>query len=350
MKYINEIIMRYKRIRNRQHLKNIYSNKYAFVGIGGHSVNNLYPVLYYLGVPFKYICCKSQGNVELIKKRTDIMATTSLADIMTDDEIKGVFVSVSVDTNFEISKKVLDSGKSLFVEKPPCRSKKELDCLIDLADNNKVAVTMVGVQKRYSPIMQTLCRRLKGERCLSYNMKYLTGLYPEGEALLDLFIHPLDCACFLFGKAKVTGIDYVRQSNGALTLMLLLTHKNAKGMVELSTGYTWANAIEQLTINTKNGVYVQDQMENLKFYHKSGSIFGIPVEKIVHRSPVVVELYGRNNFVPTIANNQIHTQGYFNEIKTFVDAVEYNNDSKVCSSLRMLENTYDLIGEIRKML
>ena len=97
-------------------------------------MNNLYPVLYYLGVPLKYICCKSQGNVELIKKRTDIMATTSLADIMTDDEIKGVFVSVSVDTNFEISKKVLDSGKSLFVEKPPCRSKKELDCLIDLAD------------------------------------------------------------------------------------------------------------------------------------------------------------------------------------------------------------------------
>ena len=27
MKYINEIIMRYKRIRNRQHLKNIYSNE-----------------------------------------------------------------------------------------------------------------------------------------------------------------------------------------------------------------------------------------------------------------------------------------------------------------------------------
>ena len=80
-------------------------------------------------------------------------------------------------------------------------------------------------------------------------------------------------------------------------------------------------------------------MENLKFYHKNGSIFGIPVEKIVHRSSVVVELYGRNNFVPTIANNQIHTQGYFNEIKTlhrkvvkdFTDAfiIKFRNGKKI---------------------
>lgn len=350
MKYVDKMIMRYKAIRNKRFLQNTYSKKYAFVGFGSHSVNNLYPVLDYLDVPLKYICCKSPDKVELIKKKTGIATTVLIDEILNDGEVEGVFVSVAPKSHFDIAKKVLECGKSLFIEKPPCCSIEELNVLINLAEMNKVAVTVVGMQKRYSPIAQILVNRLNSEKCLSYNMRYLTGLYPEGDALLDLFIHPLDYVSFIFGDADVVGSDYVKQSDGGITLMLLLSHKNAKGMLELSTRHTWSHAEEWLSINTKGGIYVQEQMEKLRFYPKNGTLLGVPIEKIIHRQHLEMELFGRNNFVPTFANNQIYTQGYFNEIKTFVDAVEGKEYKKCLSSLQSMRSTYELIRTIKSIL
>ena len=56
---MNAIIERYKKIRKKGVLSKKYKEKYAFVGIGNHSINNLYPVLNYLNVDIKYIIVKS---------------------------------------------------------------------------------------------------------------------------------------------------------------------------------------------------------------------------------------------------------------------------------------------------
>ena len=40
---IKNIIDRYKRIRSMRQLKQVYGGNYAFVGVGDHSTNNLYP-------------------------------------------------------------------------------------------------------------------------------------------------------------------------------------------------------------------------------------------------------------------------------------------------------------------
>ncbi|MCW4111943.1 hypothetical protein [Segatella copri] len=67
-------------------LKQIYGGNYAFVGIGNHSTNNLYPVLNYLHVPLKYICCKSEDKLPFIEAAyPNVCATTSLDDILHDD-------------------------------------------------------------------------------------------------------------------------------------------------------------------------------------------------------------------------------------------------------------------------
>lgn len=56
---------------------------------------------------------------------------------------------------------------------------------------------------------------------MSYNLKYLTGSYPEGDAMLDLFVHPLDYVTFLFGKAEVKFAGWIEYH----TLMLVLNTK-----------------------------------------------------------------------------------------------------------------------------
>lgn len=343
---IKDIIERYKHIRSIRQLEQAPKGYYAFVGFGGHSAANLYPVLDYLHVPLKYICCRSNEKAQLISKvYPNIHSTTSLQEILIDEEVKGVFVSITPQEHFHVASEVLKSGKSLFVEKPPCQNKEELMQLITIAEKENVH-TVVGLQKRLAPAIQILKKKLK--RCkttVSYNLKYLTGAYPEGDALLDLYIHPLDYVTYLFGKANVKCVEKV----GDHTLMLLLKHENATGVLELSTGYSWAEAEENLTVNTNNGIYQMEQMENLTFQSKQQLAMGLPLEKIRSHQIVTKKLLHRNNFVPTLPNNQVYTQGYFDTIKNFVDVVECRKDSSE-QSLEQFIDTFALLDTIRSLV
>ena len=350
MKYINGLIHRYKDINSRKLLRNVYYGNYAFVGIGSHSLNNLYPILNYLQVKLKYICCQSTDKAKMIQhKYAGVKGTTSIDEILEDKEIKGIFVSASPASHYNLASKILKCGKSLFIEKPPCYSLEELNNLIDKVKMYGSPVSMAGLQKRYSPLTDALTDRIKHDKCISYNLKYLTGLYPEGDPLLDLFIHPLDYVVYLFGEAKIKGIDYVKNKDGGLTIMLILQHCDTTGMLELSTAYTWADACESITVNTTDGTYSLSQMEELTYVPKSRAILGVPTEKFMHRHSSYIKLSARNNFSPVMANNQIYTQGYFNEIKNFVDLVECKSSS--CrSSFESLKNTYALIKDIRDII
>ena len=87
MRYTKQLIDRYKRFRNTNLLRHDYHAKYAFVGIGNHSMNNLYPVLAFLHVPLKYVCCKSADKLPLIERAyAGVHATTSLQEILADEE------------------------------------------------------------------------------------------------------------------------------------------------------------------------------------------------------------------------------------------------------------------------
>ena len=346
MEYIKNIIERYKQIRSMRQLKQIYGGNYAFVGIGNHSTNNLYPVLNYLHVPLKYICCKSEGKLPFIEAAyPNVCATTSLDDILHDDDIKGVFVSVSPQSHFTIASKVIKSGKALFIEKPPCQSEDELLQLIEMRKAAGFPQVTVGLQKRNAPVIRILKKELqKSKGRMSYNLKYLTGSYPEGDAMLDLFVHPLDYVTFLFGKAEVKFAGWIEHH----TLMLVLEHEKATGVLELSTGYSWNDAKECMTVNTSSGIFEMEQMESLIYKGKQSTLMGVPVEKVYQRKRVDVHLFDRNNFVPTIHNNQIVTQGYFDTIKSFVDAVEKRKSSSE-QSLEAIIDTYKLIESIRSI-
>ena len=111
---MHQLINRYKRFRTKRLLSKAYQYSYAFVGMGQHSMTNLYPVLHYLGVPMKYICVTSKQKALLIESKIPhIIATTSIDDILGDDTVKGIFVSASPEAHFSIASRILKTGKSL---------------------------------------------------------------------------------------------------------------------------------------------------------------------------------------------------------------------------------------------
>lgn len=340
---IQALIKRYKQMRTERFLRQTYQYQYAFVGMGQHSLTNLYPVLHYLGVPLKYICVTSARKARLIEQKfPNVKATTSLNEILNDEAIKGIFVSAYPTAHFSIATQVLRSGKSLFIEKPPCRTLEELDTLIDLKRLQGSPVVMVGLQKRYAPAVQLLKKRLNKERLINYDLHYLTGVYPEGDALLDLYIHPLDLVCFLFGKPEILTCRRAAKDS----YILMLQHPHIVGTLELSTAYTWTAAEETMKVCTHSGIYNLSQMEELTFSPKSSSLIGVPIEKVHPRCKTVEYLYTRNNFAPILTNNQVYSQGYFNEISAFVESVEDRTDS-VLTSLQSIRDTYQLISTFK---
>ena len=340
---IQQLINRYKRMRTEHLLRQTYQCQYAFVGMGQHSLTNLYPVIHYLGVPLKYICVTSERKARLIERTfAGVKATTSLNEILTDKAVKGIFVCASPSAHFAIASQILKSGKALFIEKPPCQTLSELDSLIGLRQLHGAPVAMAGLQKRYAPATELLRKRLSKERLVSYDLHYLTGAYPEGDALLDLYIHPLDLVCHLFGKPAIIACRQV----GKTSCLLMLQHPQVVGTLELSTAYAWTSAEETLKVCTASGIYRLSQMDELTYESIPATVCGIPTDKIHPRHRSLEYLCCRNNFTPTLPNNQVYSQGYFHAIKAFVDAVE-GRRKVVTTDLNAIRDTYQLIDEMR---
>lgn len=339
---IKKLIDRFKNRRTMAHLQERCAGRYAFVGMGQHSLTNLYPVLDYMRVPLKYICVTNADKARLIGlKYAPVVATTSLAEVLADKDVKGVMVAASPSAHFAIASQVIESCKALFIEKPPCATSNQLEQLIELQER-RGAVVSVGLQKRYAPSVGVLQKRLAKDKAMSYVMRYVTGAYPEGDALTDIYIHALDLVTYLFGRATVVA----SKPTGHNSYMVMLRHGDTIGSLELSTAYTWSTANENLSVCTSKGVYELSQMEQLTFMRRQPVVCGVPLEKVLRTNPTVEYLYGRNNFVPTVVNNQIYSQGFYNECKAWVDLVE-GRSSLNLSPLQSLRDTFRLIDDIQ---
>ncbi len=341
---MNKIIERYKKIRKKGLLQKKYKGKYAFVGIGNHSIHNLYPVLNYLNVDLKYIVAQSQDTVDLIQNNyPNTTATTQLSDVLEDSEIKGVFVSANPASHFGLAKQILGSNKNVFIEKPPCSSLAELKELI-VAEGQSSAQVLTGLQRRYSPVYNILSNKVK--QASYYTLKYKTGSYPEGDELLDLFIHPLDALFFLFGTGKVEHIKVIKEK-GTIIYLAQIQHENGVvGSIEFSTAFSWMEAQDVLTINTAKGEYITENTSKLTFQSKPKVILNIPLEKVKTFIPQTSTLYQQNSFLPVKVHNQIYSAGYYNELAAFLQLCE-NGNATNSSPLSSLVATYEAIEQLR---
>ena len=338
------LIEKYKTYRKKKQLEKVYTSKYAFIGIGNHSINNLYPVINFLNASLKYIVTKNKDTASFVNDAYDnIEGTNDLDKVLNDSDIKGVFISANPKSHFSLIKKVLAKDKNVYVEKPPCSTLDELNELIELEKKSKGFV-LVGFQKRYAPLFNILKPNLKDAKY--YNLRFFTGNYPEGDEILDLFIHPLDIVSYLFGESKILSSKKINTQKGATTYLLHIEHNNGIiGNIELSTDFWWAKAKESFYINTEKYIYESENTSKLIRYKKPTTILNIPLEKI--KPPVITTelLYEKNEFLPVKEHNQLYSSGYFNEIKTFLDLSEGLKTENL-SSLKSLISTYNLIENL----
>jgi virulence factor len=320
--------------------------KYAFVGVGMHSLTNLYPIIHHFGLDLKSICTKqSSWEGEMGSLFPHCRFTHRLEDILQDAEIEGVFVCASPSAHYGLVSQLLDAGKKVFVDKPPCSNLTELETLIRLHPR---AVCKVGLQRRYWPANGIIKQRVAQAR--TYIYQFYFGSYLAGDVYTELFIHALDfCQC-IFGDFKPAHFAQKKDSEG-ITIQLHADHQNqVSGMIELSTHFSWNSPRDLMSVNCSRELLTIEYPMLVKGLQKPNRLFNLPTERLLHQSSVSKEYFSAAGLVlPVLELNTLVLQGFYGELEYFIRLVEdAGGPADQPNDLIRLRNIYALIETWKK--
>lgn len=340
-KILSGLIKRYKKIQQTKFLNAPLDGQqhFAIVGAGQHATTHLYPCLWHLGAPVRKICTVHEATaVKAALRFPECKGTTRLEDILQDQTIRGVIVCTDPGAHPEICSRLLKAGKQVFVEKPLGKTSEELAAVQANASDK---VLMVGLQRRFSPLAQKISNKLKDP--ISYHYQFRVGAYPEGDAVYDLFIHPVDFAISLFGKAAVRHCTLLKNGSG-LTVNLILDHGNCTGNLELSTHYSWKFCSEELTICQQDGIIRSSYPSSLTYEKKQASMMGLPLEKLGSKGRSLEILLQPNDFNPIATNNSLVQMGFYPALELFVQRVRSGSANQ--QEQQELQAVYRILDQI----
>jgi virulence factor len=340
---LNALLKRFNHHRKEKYFQTplFHTQKdYAFIGFGIHSMTSLYPILRHFNIRLKYICTKSADwKKQLSPLFPGCSFTHDIKDIITDPSVAGVFVCAAPEAHFGILTQLLKAGKSVFAEKPPCRTLPELQQLQEI---NPAAICKIGLQRRHWPGNKSVLKKCSA--ATNYIYQFQTGPYPQGDPFTELFIHPLDYSQFLFGPAQLQSFSKNLDDKG-ITLQLHLTHPGGiSGLLHLSTHYTWNPPLECLTVNTKGESLTLQYPTSVTGRQMPFRILNTPAERLM-RQPIATKEYfsGIPTFVPALETNTFFTQGFLSEMEDFISLVENPGVNKSeANDLGSLLNVYEL--------
>lgn len=347
---LHSTIEAYKKWRRKKRLDGLFSDgpSFAFIGVGQHSMDNLYPVILNMGVRIKYLYSRdlrvASEAAYLFRGCTGV---SDLSFILNDAGVQGVFICMKNEHQFPLVKACLDAGKYVFVEKPAVNSYTALQELVAHPHADKC---MIAFNKRFSPLNRQLKKNI--DSTYSYQGRYTTGAYPEGDAILELFCHPIDNILQIFGPVDQYSLLHYAEIKGGIHLQLVVRHQHATGILELSTCYSWAMFSDTLNCLTPRNIVEISYPGTFRIMSLGRRLAGIPVNKIFNSGQQLSE----SNYTmatPVAANNPVVQYGYRDEIIYFVTQVQQGKmlhraaPETFIHTFRMLDELKQAIGQKR---
>jgi predicted dehydrogenase len=229
------------------------------------------------------ICDKSEASLRRAKAaHPDVHVTTDCAEILDSPDIDAVAVITPVWTHFELAKRVLNSGKHLFIEKPFTSTSQQAEDLIERAERKNLTIMVDhtflftgAVRKIRSLIDDNTLGRLNYYDSTRVNL----GLFQHDvNVLWDLAPHDLSIVDYLIGQTPDAIV-----ATGA-------PHKNGLAYVAFMTAYFPNNVIAHINVNWLSPVKIRTTLiggekkmlvwndleadEKIKIYDKGVEITG----------------------------------------------------------------------------
>ena len=155
-----------------------------FVGAGNYANKILIPAFKKAGVSLQGVASKTGlGGVRAARKHGFVEATTEISSLIADKEADAVVIATRHDSHAGYVIDALNAGKHVFVEKPLCLEKEELDRIrmaYEKKNGNENLILMVGFNRRFSSLVEKTKRLIEGTGgpC-SFVMTVNAGMIPS---------------------------------------------------------------------------------------------------------------------------------------------------------------------------
>ena len=148
----------------------------GFVGAGNYASSMLLPQLAQRDdVELAHVATTSSLSAMNAQRRFGFAeASTAVSTILDDESIDAVFIVTRHNSHADLTCQALQSGKTVFVEKPLALSQEELDRVLDVVSSTGNDRLMVGFNRRFAPLLVDLRTRL-GVKDTPMTVRYLVN-------------------------------------------------------------------------------------------------------------------------------------------------------------------------------
>jgi predicted dehydrogenase len=251
----------------------------GIIGAGNFTKMTMLPALKSSRADVKFIA--SAGGVTgtaLAKKYNIEYSTTDYKEIISDKEVDLVLITTRHNQHAKIVIETLNSGKSVFVEKPLTINEQDLDEIVTAYQKGNKTL-MVGFNRRFSPHIQKM-KSLVGNSPMNVIATMNAGFIPANSWVQDLSVgggrivgeacHFIDLITFLTGsKVKAVCMNALGVKPGANTdnASILLKYENGStGVINYFSNGSKAYSKERLELYSQERTLVLDNFQSLKGY------------------------------------------------------------------------------------
>lgn len=256
----------------------MYDVNAAIIGFGKWGFNHVNTASKLVKPSRITVCDNNEAAKEKLEKISeDINFTRDIDEIIANPAINAVIVATPAETHFEITKKLLNAGKNVLVEKPITLFSSEAEELMKLAEE-KGLVLMVGHVLLYHPAILKIKQMLDdgelGKLQYIYSNRLNLGTIRSEENILWSFApHDISVIQFLTGNNPMEiyakGASFLQHEIEDTTLTFMKYPDNVSAHIFVS----WLHPFKEqrlVVIGDKGMVVFEDSLpeEKLKFYRK----------------------------------------------------------------------------------
>lgn len=188
----------------------------AFIGAGSYAQGNLLPnIPKWPNISRKGVLTSSGTTSKRVAERFAFeYCTSNEDDILKAESVNTVFIATRHDSHAGYVIKSLSAGKHVFVEKPLCLTKEELEKIVEIKNGSHVKQLCVGFNRRFSPL-STLLKKHLGSGPMTMIYRVNAGKIPADTWIQDMEL----------GGGRIIGeachfIDYLTWLNGSLPVSI----------------------------------------------------------------------------------------------------------------------------------
>jgi predicted dehydrogenase len=207
--------------------------------------------------------CRAEAALRYPTART----TNNLEDLLADETVDAVIVATPVPTHYELSRRALEAGKHVFVEKPPAMRGAELEELCELAEE-RGRVLMPGHLLLYHPGVWKLKEIVDsgelGDVLYVYGNRQNLGTFRTNEnALWSLGVHDLSVLLFLIDEepSEVRAHGNAFLSQGVEDVVFCYLRFPSGKMAHMHLSWLDPHKIRRITVVGNDRMAVFDDME-----------------------------------------------------------------------------------------